>query len=52
MRTLAKAGSIIILVIFTAIFLNALIEQETAVFQYENEAHQNACMIYESREAP
>ena len=52
MRTLALAGLILIIVVFTAIFLNAFIEQETAVFQYENESHKNACMIYESREAP
>ena len=52
MRTLAIAGSIIIIVVFTAIFLNAFIEQETAVFQYENEAHQNACETYERAEAP
>ena len=52
MRTLAKAGSIIILVVCIALFLGALVEQEVAVFQYESGAHKEACMIYESREAP
>jgi len=49
----AILGTALILMTVTGFILGrALVEQEVAVFKYENEAHQNACETYERAEAP